>query len=49
MRASKKIEIAKQVEFVMTKLFGIIAFVGFFALGILAFGEYCIRAGISLP
>jgi len=49
MRASKKIEIAKRIEFVMTKLFGIIAFVGFFALGILAFGEYCIRVGISLP
>ncbi len=49
MRASKKIEIAKWIENVATKLLGIIAFVGFFALGILAFGEYCIRAGISLP
>jgi len=49
MTNTRKIEIAKQVELIMTKLFGIIAFVGFFALGILAFGEYCIRAGISLP
>jgi len=49
MTNTRKIEIAKRIEYVATKLFGIIAFVGFFALGILAFGEYCIRAGISLP
>jgi len=49
MTNTRKIEIAKWIEFIMTKLFGIIAFVGFFALGILAFGEYCIRVGISLP
>ena len=48
MRNSRKIEIAKRIEVVATKLFGIIAFAGLFALGILAIGEYCIRVGLAL-
>ncbi len=49
MTNTRKIEIAKWIENVATKLLGIIAFAAFFVLGIMALGEYCIRVGISLP
>jgi len=49
MTNTRKIEIAKWIENVATKLLGIIAFTAFFLLGIMALGEYCIRVGISLP
>jgi len=38
MTNTRKIEIAKQIEFVTTKLFGIIAFTGLLVLGVMAFG-----------
>ena len=48
MLKTTKIEIAKRIETATTKCFGLVAFVGLAALGILAFGEMLINVGLAL-
>ncbi len=48
MLKTTKIEIAKKVEEVATKIFGLVAFVGLVVLGVMAFGEMLISVGLAL-